>query len=203
MKSSIQEITPILGTTMDGGFYAGRILVDGKPYAIIVAPKDEGERTDVEWNDDYKDVSGAKSWNDGLANTDAMAAAGSKLALWARDLRIAGHADWYLPSQDELEIMYRNLKPTTAENSQWARSGINLSAIEPTRPYTPDSPAQTMTEAFQHGGAQAFEPEWYWSSTQHASYSSNAWSQDFGDGDQGHYDKYYEGRARAVRRLPL
>jgi hypothetical protein len=203
MKSSTAEILPLIGTTMDGGFYAGRILIDGKPYALIVAPKDEGERVGVEWIGDYKDVPGAKSWNDGLANTDAMAEAGSPLAQWARDLRIACHADWYLPSQDELEIMYRNLKPTATENSQWARSGINLSAIEPTRPYTQDSPAQTMTEAFQQGGAQAFDPEWYWSSTQHAAYSDYAWFQLFDNGHQYYDFKSAELRARAVRRLPI
>ena len=203
MKSSTAEIFPLIGTTMDGGFYVGRILVDGKPYALIVVPKDEGERTDVEWNADYKDVPGAKSWNDGLANTDAMAAAGSKLALWARDLRIAGHADWYLPSQDELEIIYRNLKPTTETNWCYARSGINLSAIAPTRPYTPEFPVQTQAEAFQKGGAQAFEEAWYWSSTQHAAVSGSAWGQYFDNGYQYNKVKSYEGRARAVRRLPL
>lgn len=203
MKSSTAEILPLIGTAMDGGFYAGRVVIDGKPYALIVAPKTEGDRRDVKWIDDYKDVPGAQSWNDGLANTDAMAAAGSALALWARDLRIAGHADWYLPSQDEIETIYRNLKPTTAENSQWSRSGINLSAIEPTRPYTPDSPAQTMAEAFQQGGEQAFKPEYYWSSTQHAAHSDVAWFQTFSDGVQGGNNKSAELRARAVRRLPL
>jgi hypothetical protein len=132
-----------------------------------------------------------------------MAAARSKLALWVRDLRIAGHADWYLPSQDELEIIYRNLKPTPAENSQWARSGINVSAIEPTRPYTPEFPVQTQAEAFQEGGAQAFEEAWYWSSTQHAANSHYAWGQHFHRGFQDGGLKSYEGRARAVRRLPL
>lgn len=203
MKSSHTEILPLIGTALDGGFYAGRIVIDGTPYALIVAPKVEGEQAEVEWIDDYKDVPGAQSFNDGLANTDAMAAAGSKLALWARDLRIAGHADWYLPSQDELEIIHRNLKPTTAENSQWARSGINLSAIEPTRPHTPTEPAQTMAEAFRQGGEQAFEPDWYWSSTQHAAHSVNAWGQNFSYGSQDNVSKSSAGRARAVRRLPL
>lgn len=203
MKSSTEEILPLIGTALDGGFYAGRIVIDGAPYALIVAPKTEGELDDMEWIDDYQNVPVAQSWNDGLANTDAMAAAGSKLALWARDLRIAGHADWYLPSQDELEILYSNLKPTTETNSQWARSGINSSAIEPTWPYTPDSPAQTMAEAFQQGGAQAFDTEWYWSSTQHAAGSGHAWFQSFDHGDQSVTSKSAELLARAVRRLPL
>lgn len=41
----------------------------------------------------------------------------------------------------------------------------------------------------------------YWTSTQGS--ASTAWSQTFGRGDQSHDTKSYEGRARAVRRLPL
>lgn len=43
--------------------------------------------------------------------------------------------------------------------------------------------------------------DYYWSSTQVAGSSGNAWSQDFGNGGQDGYNKSYEGRARAVRRL--
>lgn len=203
MKSSTEEILPIIGTSLDGGYYAGRIIIDGKPYALIVAPKTEGELADVAWGDDEKDVPAAQSWNDGLVNTEAMAAAGSKPTLWARDLRIAGHADWYLPSQDELEILYRNLKPTADENAQWGRSGINLSAIEPTRPYEPAEPAQTQAELFQQGGEQAFETEAYWSSTQHAAFSDYAWCQHFNVGTQDYHPKRAELRVRAVRRSPI
>lgn len=203
MKSSIDEITPIIGTRMDGGFYAGRLQIGEQVFALIVAPKAEGDKSDCAWINNHQDVPGAKSYNDGKANTTAMADAGSELATWARDLRIGGHDDWYLPSQDELEIMYRNLKPTTETNSCYARSGINLSAVPPTRPYTPESPVQTQAEAFQIGGEQAFEEDWYWSSTQHASYSGLAWTQDFNDGSQYDYFKSFGGRARAVRRLPI
>jgi hypothetical protein len=203
MKSSEQEITPIIGTAMGGGFYAGRIRIDGQLYALVVAPKAEGQHDDTVWGQYGRDVPGAKSYYDGLANTNAMAEAGSKLAQWARSLRISGCDDWYLPSQDELEIIYRNLKPTKETNSQYMRSGMNLSAIEPTRPYTPTEPAQTQAEAFQSGGAEAFDDVWYWSSTQHASSSYYAWSQRFYDGGQSYDYTYGKLRARAVRRLPL
>lgn len=203
MQSSTNEIPTIIGTAMGDGFYAGRIMIGEQAYALIVAPKAEGEHEDAIWIDDYKDVPNAKSYNDGLANTQAMTEAGSELAKWAQDLRIGGNDDWYLPSQDELEIIYRNLKPTTRENYCYARSGINLSAIEPTRPYTPAFPVQTLAEAFQQGDEQAFETEWYWSSTQHASDSNCAWFQDFRDGNQFDDDKFYECRARAFRRLPI
>ena len=203
MKSSLKEISVIIGTAMDGGFYAGRIMVDGQAFALIVAPKAEGESEEQEWIADYKDVPGAKSYFDGLSNTNAMAEAGSELAQWALTLNIGGHSDWYLPSQDELEIIYRNLKPTTEENSCYARSGINLSAIEPTRPYTPEFPVQTQAELFQEGGSEAFEQEYYWSSTQHASHGDSAWGQNFLYGLQHYWGKDNGTRARAVRRLPI
>lgn len=76
MKSSAKEITPILGTSMDGGFYAGRIQIGEQGFALFVAPKAEGERDHAEWIANYKDVPGCKSYNDGAANTAAMVEAG-------------------------------------------------------------------------------------------------------------------------------
>lgn len=190
------------GTPMGGGFYAGLVKVAGQVYALVVAPKTEGE-TKGAWHKDYADVPGAKSYDDGRANTLAMAEAGCPLAAWALTLRIDGADDWYLPSQDELEICYRNLKPTEDENYCYSRSGINLSAVPPTRPYTPESPAKTSAEAFKQGGAEAFDPAWYWSSTQHAAGSVFAWSQGFLYGVQDDDVKSFGGRARAVRRLPI
>jgi hypothetical protein len=204
MKSSKTEIAAIIGTLMGGGYYAGRIMVGGQAYALVVAPKAEGEHPDTQYHDNYDNIEGAKHYDDGIANTNAMAEAGSALAKWAKDLRIGDNDDWYLPSQDELEIIYRNLKPTTRENSCYARSGINLSAVEPTRPYTPKFPLQTQAELFQEGGAEAFEADWYWSSTQHASHGGYAWCQTFTSGYQNYTtkDDIYC-RARAVRRLPI
>jgi hypothetical protein len=190
------------GTPMEGGFFGGNFTHAGTNYALIVAPKAEGQSGGI-WIPRNKDVPGAKSYNDGIANTMAMAEAGSKIAQWALALRIADCADWYLPSQDELEILYRNLKPTAEENYCYARSGINLSALPPTRPYTPDFPVQTQAEAFRLDGPEAFDEAWYWSSTQHAATSGIAWIQNFGGGSQIYYDKSFEARARAVRRLVI
>jgi len=114
MNSPINGLpVPAVGEALAGGFFAGLIqLDDGTRYGLIVAPKDGGEHQKTIWIDDYQVVSGAQSYNDGLANTIAMAESGSDLAQWARGVRIGGFDDWYLPSQDELEICYRNLKPT-------------------------------------------------------------------------------------------
>lgn len=203
MKSSTEEILPIIGTSMGGGFYAGRIRINGQLFALIVAPKAEGQRKPGPWIDGHKEVPAALSYNDGMANTNAMAEAGSELAKWARGLRIADCDDWYLPSFDELEVIYRNLKPTTRENDCYARSGINLNAAEPTAPYTPGFPLQTAAELFQEAAPEAFDPNLYWSSTQHVSASGCAWGQYFDDGYQDCSLTGTRDRARAVRRLPI
>lgn len=48
-----------------------------------------------------------------------------------------------------------------------------------------------------------FKPEWHWTREQHAADASYAWGQDFFNGYQDGLSKYYEGRARAVRRVEL
>lgn len=196
MKSSMQEINPLLGTLMDGGYYAGRIRIEGQLFALIIPPKAESEHTAI-WIPNYKDVPGAKSYNDGLANTQAMADAGSKIAKKAMDLGM------YIPSLDELEIAYRNLKPSSRQNYCYARSGINLNAIEPTTPHTPEFPTQTQADLFKEGAEQAFSQEMYWTSTQHASASDYAWCQYFSYGLQDTYSKGLKLRVRFFRRLPI
>lgn len=197
----VHETPTVPGTPYDGGFCVGRFLCNGEPHLLIVAPKAAGEHDDAEWHTEYSDIAGAQSYCDGLANTQAMAEAGSELAQWALGLNIDGHADWYLPAQDELELCYRALKPTTDDNYLYGRSGINVSAAPPTYPYTADAPAQTPVEAFQVGGSEAFDEAWYWSSTQHASLSGGAWCQGFGAGGQDSSLKASQLRARAVRKI--
>lgn len=51
--------------------------------------------------------------------------------------------------------------------------------------------------------SELFKPEWYWSSEQHESGHSYAWSQDFDDGNQNYWFKGLKLRARAVRRLVI
>lgn len=193
-----------IGSPIEGGFFSGTIqLDDGTRYGLVVAPKADGQHADTLWIDEYKDAPGAQSYNDGLANTIAMADAGSALAQWARSLRIAGHDDWYIPSQDELELCYRNLKTTAEKNYCYARSGINLSAVPPTRPYTTTLPAQTTAKPFTENGNEAFDAAGYWSSTQRAAHSVYAWSQTFSHGSQICSTTNNKLRARAVRRIPI
>ncbi len=199
MDQNTKQAVPAIGARVQGGFFAGLMRSNGEIRALIVAPKGVGEKAPSIWIPNYKDVPGAKSFFDGMANTRAMAEAGSKLAKWALDLNIDGFSDYYIAALDEQEILYRAFKPTTDTNSQWARSGINLSAVEPSWPYTAEFPAQASLDDFKAGGAEAFEADWYWTSTQHAAASDGAWCQDFDNGYQFYCSKSYKLRARAVR----
>ena len=191
----IQTTHPAIGEAYGGGFFAGLIRIGSSTYGLIVAPKDGGEIVG-EWVP-HKAVDDARSFFDGHANTQAMADAGSDIALWAYSLKIGDNSDWYIPSRDELEVCYRNLKPT--DGSNYCGSGDNPSAYLPSYAYSINTPAQTTAKAFR--GAQAFDPVWHWTSTQCAGSASDAWYQSFGVGVQGSGDKGYKGRVRAVRRF--
>src|SRR3989304_426966 len=102
-------IVPAIGAACAGGFCLGHVFVDALPYAIIVAPKAEGRQDVIAWNKSLKRVDGALSYFDGLANTRAMAAAGSELAKWAQGLRLGGVNDWHTPSRQDLLVVRGNV----------------------------------------------------------------------------------------------
>jgi hypothetical protein len=191
----------IFGAALAGGFYAGQIRVGEEVFALIVSPKTTGEHKPIKWAKNLKLVDGARSFFDGLANTQAMAEHGSALADWAIGLRIADHADWYLPSRDELELCYRNLKPTAKENYCWR--GDNPLSVPVGYAYSLEVPFQTAAEGFKADEPEAFDESWYWSSTQFAGSSDYAWVAGFSDGYQNRVRKGDAYRARAVRRLVI
>jgi hypothetical protein len=202
MNLNTNAIPASIGAALAGGFFTGLINIGQDTYALIAAPKSVGEYRGP-WNESDKSVIGAESYCDGFANTTAMADAGSEMAQWARSLNIDGYSDWYIPARDELELAYRNLKPTADENLESFRDGDNPSSSPVGYPYTGALPGQTTAEAFRQGGEQALAPNWHWSSTQYAANPANAWLQVFDDGSQGYDHKSYSGRARAFRRLKI
>lgn len=201
MNAIAKAALPAIGAAFEGGFFAGLFTLNGETYGLVVAPKAQGELEEARWGNYGNDLQGAISFNDGLANTRAMAEAESDLGRWMLALDINGFADWHLPSRDELEICYRNLKPTEQHNYCSFRDGENPSTVPVSYPYTATNPAQTQATAFAEGGEEAFAPRWYWASTQ--SSPTSAWVQYFVGGNQGSVHKGYENRARAVRRLKV
>jgi hypothetical protein len=168
---------PAIGEAFEGGFFGGLYFPERRPTAIIVSSKIEGDFSGV-WLKNPKDVPGATSLISGMANTVAMAKAGSPIAKKVLGLTIGGKDDWFIPAIDQQTVLRSTLFP---------RAGI--------------TPAQTIAEAFQGGGEQALEQDIYWSSTQYA--AAFAWLQRFTNGRQYYYVKGCEFRVRAVREIPL
>jgi len=194
---------PPIGQPLAGGTYGGIVRIGERLHAVVWAPKADGE-TVAAWAPDRTDLTAARSCCDSLTNTLAMAEAGSALARWALDLRIGGFDDWCVPARDVLELAYRHLKPGTTKTICSFRDGDNPSSVPAGYPYDDAQPVvQTPVPAFQAGGAEAFEPDWHWSSTQYS--DAYAWTQGFGSGGggQGDDDKSAKARARAVRLIQL
>lgn len=165
-------ITP--GTPFGGGFYAGRITQDDGAYALIIADK-EAEQS-LKW--DTKEYNpnrpsfppprpGTDNNYDGLANSMAADVAQLEAIYYCRRYSGGGHTDWYLGSPLEMEVCYRNLKPTTTDNN--TSEGRNNKSIPPGGTYTAKNPPRTNHPLFRGGGSgetgpQAFGTGWYWTS---------------------------------------
>jgi hypothetical protein len=206
-------VLPAIGDALQGGFYAGLIshTADGNPtHALIVAPIATGATgggypvtTALRWKTSDTDTPGSTSVFDGVANTNAIIAAGitdHPAAEFCVNLSIGGYTDWYLPAPLELDIAYHNLKPTTFSNSTaW---GINdYSVPKRTTNRTAGDPPQTSVTAFKLGGSEAFRDEFHWSSRQQT--TSSGVLVTFFTGSQTNFSKGSTARLRAFRRIAL
>ena len=218
---------PSIGDAAWGGYMAGIIDTTrvgsiggtdpsqaGLRYLLIVSPKSIEFTTGKRWktSDDAGPAATATLW-DGLSATEAMFAAGPEYeaATYCRGLAFPadGGSRWYLPAIYELEVLYRNLKPTTEPH--YNASGANPASDPTGTAYVPGAttaPAQSLLAAFQQGGAQALEgvsSPYYWSSSEHS--APYAWFQAVGGINAGL--QYYAtktnttGRVRPVRRFVL
>jgi hypothetical protein len=202
-----------LGQPVGGGFFGGLIshTADGNPtHALIVAPAATGATgtgytltTDLAWKTTGTATTGATSLFDGAANTAAMVAAGianHPAAQFCTNLTIGGFNDWYLPAQLEHDIVYFNLKPTTASNA--TGTGINAYAVPPrTSNYTAGNPVQTAVAAFQAGGAEAFQAVAHWASNELT--AANGRRISYANGSIASTAKTTASPVRAFRRVAL
>lgn len=198
-------------------------------YRVIVAPKASGENAGVAIkNANTALPTACQTLTEGLRATQAMRDADTSVvypaAHWARGLNIGGRTDWYIPARDELELCWRNLKPTTGANDTTASRptsatpnyanggsygdtanthGLNNNSAPAGAAYTSGAPAQTAASAFRTGGAEAFGygSAYYWSSSEYS--ASIAWFQYWNSSNPGYqylYGKTNAFRVRAVRR---
>lgn len=171
-------------------------------HRLVVAPKAGGETSLAL----ALGALPADCWTliEGYAATQAMRNAGDATqypaAHWAAGLSIGGYTDWYVPARDELERVWRYLRPTSASNyvtadrptsptlsyqnngangDASASHGVNVNALANTGAYIAGNPSQTGVVAFRTGGAQAMDygSAVYASSTGYD--AANAWAQSY------------------------
>ena len=158
---------PAVGSALGGGFFAGQISTAGNgtaDYNLVIGPVASAQST-LRWKTANTSTTGTGSVIDGPSNSSAMNDADHPAAQFCEGLTIGGFSDWYMPAQQELEVCYYNLKPTTTSNV--TNYGINPYAV-PARAsnYTTGTPAQTSATSFQTGNTEAFSNAYYWASTQ-------------------------------------
>ena len=193
---------PTIGSAFEGGFYGGLVRSADTLQAIVWAPKALGETIGAHFPSRRALVpEGTTNCHDSHANTVALAALGSPVALWALGLQINGRSDWCIPARDVLELGYRHLKPGTWETAATFRDGDNPSSVPPGYPYTTSNPAQTTVEAFRLGGPEDFSECTYLTSTLYG--DSGAWIQHFGHGLQDYGLLSAERAVRAVCLIPV
>lgn len=181
--ASTETPLPEIGAPFQGGFFAGIMFQqDGSKYALIVAPKAEGEAPEkLPFTNGVSSETAARSLWDGQANNQSLLDGDHPAAQFCANLKISGFEDWYLPSKDELYLIASRFLPAD-DGDNW-------------------NPAITAFDAFKQGGPEAFGRALYWSSTEASAFT--AWCQGFSGGGQLYYLKDFRCRVRAVRKYPL
>ena len=202
-SAASNSVTPILaiGDAFGGGFYAGQIGVGGvATHNLVVGPVASAQDLIIAYKTTNTTTAGTSSVIDGPTNSSNMNNANHPAAQFCEGLTIGGFSDWYMPAQNELEVCYYNLKPTTQVNN--TSSGTNTNAV-PSRGsnYTSGTPAQTTATNFKDTGTEDFEANVYWSSTEFS--ASTAMRQFFTSGLQNYSLKTYTLRVRAIRRVAV
>lgn len=203
-------VPEVPGVFYQGGYYVGKIRIGAQIYALITAPRALGESDVLQWSVNNNDTPGTYSLTDGWVNTLAMIAAGADLfpiAKYCRSLVIDGYDDWYVPSVNELEMLYRQFKPTSDANNSGGTApnaggmGYNPASIPIGAAYTATVPPMTTITSFQSPNSESFSSAFYWSSS--SNLAAYPWSQNFRNGNQNgsSYPKTSTRRVRAVRRV--
>ncbi len=120
-RSVTDTTTPILSELKVGDNYQGGIIAyifdsndlgyeAGEVHGLIITESDQG--FGLSWSNGTDILVGtSREIGDGMENTNSIIVAqgtGNYAAKLCRDLNIDGYNDWYLPSMDELNLLYLN-----------------------------------------------------------------------------------------------
>jgi hypothetical protein len=105
-----------------GGVFAGAYRLDGHIYGLILATNSAAENICGKWGPLGKRIDGADSYVDGLANMQAMIAAGNDhpIVEQIRALNIDGHSDFYWPAQREQNLLLINTPEFLNKGWHWS-----------------------------------------------------------------------------------
>lgn len=159
--SATPVVPPAIGAPYEGGFFFGVINDGGTLYELIISPRAQGNA-----NFAYSTTAALGSENnysvtDGWSNTNVNVTAARPANQWVRSLTINGYSDWYIAARDEMELMYRNLKPVANANTTGNRTyttqqgdtvfttGNNQNSVPIGAAYTTTDPAMTPLADFQ------------------------------------------------------
>ena len=128
-----EELTIMTSESFVGDFYQGGIVVwvdETGEHGLIAAPEDQN--IGIQWYNGSYISTGATgtSIGTGQSNTTKivqMQGSGSYAAKLCDDLILNGYDDWFLPSKDELNILYQNrvLIGGFAPDVYWSSSELN------------------------------------------------------------------------------
>jgi hypothetical protein len=170
-----------VGDSYGGGYFAGRFSIDSvqQGYKLIMAPKAYEQQLQIKTT--FTSTGTDTTTINGLSRSNDMNTAEFPAASYCRGLNIGGFTDWYLPSRDELEILYRNFKPGTNTNGVGTHDshawGTNTNSMPPGIAYTAINPTQTQLSIFKAGESQALTSGRYWSSSRSVSQPAYCWNQ--------------------------
>jgi hypothetical protein len=122
------QITPPLGQVWpgQGGIYVATVpAMLGLPARHLIASSEE---TKLRFGPTSRDIAGAKSHGDGIANTLALLADAEKhpAARWCADYRADGHSDFHLPSRFDLLMAFLQAREAFNEDG-WYWSSTQFS----------------------------------------------------------------------------
>lgn len=166
---------PEIGSYYEGGYYMGNIKIGPEQYRIVLAP--QSTESVKAWKTSATEDADAISFVDGYANCYGKNTATYPAIQYCASLNIDGFTDWYVGARDEMELVYRNFKPTDGPNSFGVRQaeagggevGSNLNSVPVGIPYTDTIPKQTTVDIFKSGGSQVIggvnQKASHWTST--------------------------------------